>query len=159
MVGKNMQLKRVLWTYLLCCWASVVYASELTFAEGVDSIPFRALGYVIGLAILGGMASTLPKIVNPTIQIRNVWLEMLKDTVASVVAGLVLFFLATWLQWPWPLQCLVILLGGAGNAKVIDMALNKGLMPGLSNALGKVPGAAQHHEPDKAPTNDAPTPP
>ena len=104
MVGKSMQLKRVLWAYLLCCWASVVYASELTFAEGIESIPLKAVGYVFGLAILGGMAGTLPKIVNPNIQIRNVWLEMLKDTVASIVAGLIVFFLMAWLLWPWSLQ-------------------------------------------------------
>lgn len=151
MVGKNMQLKRVLWAYLLCCWASVVYASELTFAEGIDTIPFKALGYVFGLSILGGMAGTLPKIVNPNIQIRNVWLEMLKDTVASIVAGLILFFIGIWLNWAWSLQALLILLGGAGGAKVIDMALDKGLFPTVSHALGKVPGA-----PPPPPTGEAP---
>jgi hypothetical protein len=150
-VAKNIQLKQVLWAYLLCCWASVVYASELSFAEGIESVPFKAIGYVLGLSVLGGMAGTLPKIVNPAITISNVWLEMLKDTISSIVAGLLIFFFATWQNWPWALQCLLILLGGAGNAKVVDLALNNGLLPRVAQAFGKVPGAPPQ-EPDKADT-------
>ena len=147
-MAKNIQLKQVLWTYLFCCWASLAYAAEMTFAEGVDSVPFKAFGYVIGLAVLGGMAGTLPKIVNPAIQIQNVWLEMLKDTISAIAAGLLIFFFTIWREWPWSLQCLLILLGGAGGTKVLDLALNNGLLPRVAEAFGKTPGAPP--QPDRA---------
>lgn len=139
MVAKNVQLKRVLWAYLLFCWASVVYASELTFAEGIDSIPLKAIGYVLVLSIVGGMGATLPKIVNPEIVIRNVPLEVVKDVVCSIVAGLIIFFTAIEMGWSWSLTCLLILLGGAGGAKFIDLLLNNGFFPRVAHFFGKVP--------------------
>lgn len=138
-MAKYIQVKQVVWAYLFCCWASIAYAAEMSFAEGVDSVPFKAFGYVIGLAVLGGMAGTLPKIVNPAIQIVNVWLEMLKDIISAIVAGLLIFFFTVWREWAWPLQCLLILLGGAGGTKVVDIALNNGLLPRVAEAFGKVP--------------------
>lgn len=148
-MAKNTQLKRVLWAYLLCCWASVVYASELSFAEGIESVPFKALGYVLGLSVLGGMAGTLPKIVNPAITINNVWLEMLKDTISSIAAGLLIFFFTIWREWPWSLQCLLILLGGAGGTKVLDLALNNGLLPGVAAWLSSKGPGVPPPQPDK----------
>lgn len=139
MVAKNVQLKRVIWAYLLFCWASIVYASELSFAEGVESIPFRAMGYVLVLSVLGGMAATLPKIINPVITIRSIPLEIVKDVVCSFVAGLIIFFAAIELTWSWSFTCLLILLGGAGGAKFIDLLLNNGFFPRVAQFFGKMP--------------------
>lgn len=138
-MAKDVQLKQVLWAYLLFCWASLAYASDMTFAEGIESLPVRALGYVMVLSVLGGLAATLPKIVNPDIQIRNVPLEVVKDVVCSIVAGLIIFFAAIELSWSWSLACLMILLGGAGGAKFIDLLLNNGFFPRVAQFFGKVP--------------------
>lgn len=138
-MAKNVQLKQVLWAYIIFCWASIVYASEPSFAEGIESIPFKAVGYVAVLSVLGGMAATLPKIINPAVQIRNLSLEIAKDVVCSFVAGLIVFFIAIWFTWPWSMTCLLILLGGAGNAKFLDMALNNGFFPRMAQVFGKMP--------------------
>lgn len=136
-MAKNVQLNRVLWVYILFCWVGIAYASELSFADGIESIPLKAFGYVAVLSILGGMAATLPKIINPAIVITNLPGEIIKDVVLSFFAGLVVFLVAIWWEWAWSKTCLVILLAGAGNAKFIDMVLNKGFFPGVAKAIGK----------------------
>lgn len=140
-MAKNvMQLRQIIWLHLLLCWASVVLASEPSFVEGIETVPLKAFGYVFVLSVLGGMAATIPKILLPqSANIRSMWLEVIKDVVCSFVAGLLIFFFATWQKWPWALQCLLFLLGGAGNAKFIDIALNNGFFPRVAQALGKVP--------------------
>ena len=140
-MAKSVQLKRVLAVYLLCCWCAVVYASELTFAQGIDSVPFKAIGFIFILSVFGGMAGTLPKLVNPDIKVRNVWLEMAKDIVASIVAGFFIFFITTWQEWSWALQCGLILIGGVGGTKVLDYALAKRLFPVLDRLFGENPAA------------------
>lgn len=151
-MAKSVQLKQVLWAYILFCWVSIVYASEMSFSEGIESIPFKAIGYVAVLSVLGGMASTLPKIINPAVTIQNLPLEILKDVVCSCFAGVVIFFIALWLSWAWSLTCLFILLGGAGNAKFIDMALNNGFFPRMAQVFGKMPDSTM---PPKDPTAGA----
>lgn len=136
-MAQKTQLNHVLWVYLLFCWAGIAYAADLSFAEGIESVPLKALGYVAVLSILGGMAATLPKIINPAFIISNVWGEILKDTVFSLLAGIILFLVAVWWEWPWPQTCLAIILGGAGNAKFIDMVLNNGFFPRVAHMLGK----------------------
>lgn len=136
-MAKSVQLNRVLWAYILFCWAGITYASELSFAEGLESIPLKAFGYVAVLSILGGMAATLPKVINPSIIISNLWGEILKDVVFSLLAGIIVFFIAIWWEWPWPQTCLAVLLSGAGNAKFLDMVINKGFLPRVEQALGR----------------------
>lgn len=153
-MAKNVQLKRALWAYLLCCWGSVVYASELSFAEGIESVPFKAIGYVLVLALLGGMAATLPKMLNPAVAIRSIPLEVVKDAVCSIVAGLIVFFTAIWQEWPWALTCLLILLGGAGNAKFIDLLLNNGFFPRIAHFFGKMPDPQAPAAPSVTPSRE-----
>jgi hypothetical protein len=122
---------------MMVAWATAAYAAELSFAEGIETVPFKAVVYVFFLSVLGGMAATLPKMLSPAIVIKNLPLEIIKDVVCSFVAGLILFLISIWQEWPWSLTCLLVLLGGAGNAKVIDLALNNGLFPKLGQAFGK----------------------
>jgi len=123
--------------YLFVIWAPFAIASDLSFAEGIESIPLKAFGYVAVLSILGGMAATLPKVINPTIVINNLWGEILKDVLFSFLAGLIVFLIAIWWEWPWAQTCLAILLSGAGNAKFLDMVINKGFLPRVEQALGR----------------------
>lgn len=139
MVATNKQLKRVLWAYLLFCWASVVYAAEVSFADGISSLTLNVVGHVFVLSILGGMAGTLPKIVNPQVQLRSIPLEVFKDTICSIVAGLIVFFAAVEMRFSWAWTCLLLLLGGAGGAKFIDLVLNNGFFPRVAQFFGKMP--------------------
>lgn len=139
MAKSAIELSRIIWFYLLFLWASFGYATELSFAEGIETIPFKAIVYVFGMSVLGGMAATLPKLVNNPAQIQNKTLEVVKDVVCSFVAGLIVFLVAIWQEWTWSLTCLLVLLGGAGNAKFIDLVLNNGFFPRVAQAFGKVP--------------------
>lgn len=139
MAKSTIELSRIIWFYILFCWASFGYATELTFAEGIETIPFKAIVYVFGMSVLGGMAATLPKLVNAPNVIQNKTLEIIKDIVCSFVAGLILFLVAIWQEWPWSLTCLLVLLGGAGNAKFIDVVLNNGFFPRVAQFFGKMP--------------------
>lgn len=139
MANSVQRLKACLWFYLSFGYGSVLYASELTFAEGIESLPFKAIGYVLVLSVLGGMAATLPKIINPAITIRSIPLEIIKDVVCSFVAGLIIFFAMIELKQTWSFTCLLILLGGAGGAKFIDLLLNNGFFPRVAQFFGKMP--------------------
>lgn len=139
MAKSAIELRQVIWLYFLICWAPFSYATELSFAEGIETIPFKAIAYVFILSILGGMAATLPKMLNPAVIIKNLPLEVIKDAVCSFVAGLIVFLVAIWQQWPWSLTCLLVLLGGAGNAKFIDLVLNNGFFPRVAQVFGKMP--------------------
>lgn len=141
-MARNVQLKRALWAYLLCCWASVAYATEITFADGINSLTINVIGHVLVLSILGGMAGTLPKIVNPAVTIKSIPLEVFKDTVCSLVAGLIVFFAAVEFKLSWAWTCLGLLLGGAGGAKFIDVVLNNGFFPRVAQFFGKIPDPA-----------------
>lgn len=157
MVARNVQLRQVLWVYLLFCWGSVAYATEITFADGINSLTMNVVGHVLVLSILGGMAGTLPKIVNPAVQIRSIPLEILKDTICSLVAGLIFFFVAVELRLSWAWTCLLLLLGGAGGAKVIDLVLNNGLFPRIAQFFGKLPDPGpQMPAPPQPPREDVP---
>jgi hypothetical protein len=132
----------------------VVYASELTFAEGIESLPFKAIGYVLVLSVLGGMAATLPKIINPAITIRSIPLEIVKDVVCSFVAGLIIFFAMIELKQTWSFTCLLILLGGAGGAKFIDLLLNNGFFPRVAQFFGKLPDPPMPMAPPAPPARE-----
>lgn len=146
MAKSAIEIRRAIWFYVLFFWAYFAYAAELTFAEGIETVPFKAIVYVFVMSVLGGMAATLPKLVNAPNAIRNKPLEILKDVVCSFVAGLIVFLVAIWQGWPWSLTCLLVILGGAGNAKFIDLVLNNGFFPRVAQAFGKSPEPVQSRE-------------
>lgn len=138
-MAKSYQLKYAIWAYLLMTWSALAYAAESPFVTGIDAIPQKAFAYVFGLAIIGGAAGTLAKLARPDVVVRNLPLEIAKDIVASLVAGMLAFFITSWLDnFDFWLTAIAITMAGYGGSKVLDFALVEGFMPWLRDLLRRV---------------------
>lgn len=147
-MAKSVQLKWAIWIYMLLNWTAVAYASESPFVAGIEKIPAKAVVYVFGLAVLGGAAGTLTKLARTDIVVRNLSLEITKDIVASLAAGVFVFLFTSW--WDdinfW-LQAAFITLAGYGGSKVLDLALADGLLPWMQRVFGRNVDAAPNRPP------------
>lgn len=139
MAAKSLQLKKAIWAYLLVNWSVVAYAAENPLVQGIEAIPVKAFLYVLALSVVGGAAGTLTKLTRPDIVVRNLPLEISKDMMASIVAGMLAFFFSSW--WNginfW-LQAGLVTLAGYGGSKVLDAALADGFFPWMQRVFGKV---------------------
>jgi hypothetical protein len=117
------QLKKVLWGQLCALWASSAWAAQETFDKTITSIPLGAVAVAVTLAFIGGLAYTLQKVAKPDIGVVSVPIEIAKDIVNSLVAGLAAFFLASWLAWPAFAVALVITFAGYGGSRFLEAGL------------------------------------
>ena len=155
-MANNVQLRLAIWTYLLssCC---VTYAAELSLSDGLDTLTVKLISVSLGFAVLGGMASTIPKIIDPKVVVENKAAVMFKDIVWSFFAGLLVLFFCIWREVPWPLTYFLILVGGAGNAKIVDLAVNNKLaetMYGIIERFINAFSAAKDSTKASPPTRD-----
>lgn len=137
-MAKSYQLKLAIWFYLVFNWTAVAWAAESPLVAGIESIPLKAMVYVFALSIVGGAAGTLTKLSKPEVIVRNLPLEITKDIVASVAAGMLIFFFTSW--WDsinfW-LQAAMVTMAGYGGSKVLDFALADGFFPWMQRAFGR----------------------
>lgn len=138
-MAKSLQLKIAFWVYLCAFWCAAAYAAETDLAKGIESIPFAAIKYTIFFSLIGGAANTLNKITKSDIQIKSIWLEVVKDMVCGLAAGMLVFLLVSWTPMPFTIQAALITLGGAGGSRVIDRGVEDGLFGWLARVFGKVP--------------------
>lgn len=138
-MAKSLQLKYAIWAYLSLTWSAMAYAADNNFVTGIESIPHKAFAYVIGLAVIGGAAGTLTKLARPDVVVHNLCLEIVKDIMASIVAGLLAFFVASWAdKFDFWLTAIAITLAGYGGSKVLDTALAEGALPWLRDFMRRV---------------------
>lgn len=138
-MAKSLQLKHAIWVYLCFWWSAVAYAAENPLVEGIEAIPLKAMIYVFALSIVGGAAGTLTKLSRPEIIVRNLTLEITKDIMASLVAGMLVFFFTSWWKEDmnfW-LQAAAVTMAGYGGSKVLDLALADGFLPWLQRVFGR----------------------
>ncbi len=144
-MAKSLQLKYAIWSYLLLNWSVVAYAAENTMVAGIESIPAKAIIYVLSLSIVGGAAGTLTKLARPDVAVRNLPLEITKDIFASIVAGMLAYFFTNWksaggLAMDFWLQAALVTIAGYGGSKILDVALVDGAMPWLKSFVARVLG-------------------
>ena len=138
-MAKNVQLKYAVQAYLLLTWSAFAYAAENPFVAGIESIPARAIVYVLGLAVIGGAAGTLTKLSRPDTVVRNLPLEICRDILASVVAGMLVFFFTSSVKWfDFWLMAAMVTLAGYGGSKVLDLMLVDGALPALRNLIQRI---------------------
>lgn len=143
-MAKSLQLKYAVWVYLLLNWSVVAYAAENPLVEGIESIPVKAMLYVFALSTVGGAAGTLTRMASPSRPtVTNLPLEISKDVMSSLLAGILAFFFTSWAKdtisfWP---QAALITLAGYGGSKTLDIALTEGLMPWLKSLMERLFGA------------------
>lgn len=113
-----------IWALLLALtWSAAAYAATHTqsaFGQDLASIPVLAYAITIILSSIGGAASTLQKLSRAADLTR--WkLEVLKDSMSSITAGLLVFFLCESFQWDSAREAFAITIAGYGNTKLIDL--------------------------------------
>ena len=69
----------------------------------------------------------LQKIANPEFVVRSVPLEIAKDILASVVAGLITYSICAWQEFPLLLQPACITIAGYGGSRVLERYLAVGI--------------------------------
>lgn len=123
-----LQLKKTLWVWLAAIWCSTAWAAQETFAHDITSIPLGAIAVAMALAFIGGLAFTMQKIAKPEVVVRSVALEISKDLINSLVAGLVAFFLGSWIGstiLPPFAQALLITIAGYGGSRFLEQVLTE----------------------------------
>lgn len=120
-----LQLKKVLWAQIAAVWSCSAVAAQETFAHDITSIPLGAIAVAMALAFIGGLAFTTQKIAKPEVLIKSVPLEIFKDIVNSLVAGLAAFFLGSLGGIPPFAQALLITIAGYGGSRFLEQALSE----------------------------------
>ena len=125
---RNLQLKQHVWAWLITLWSASAWAAQATFAGDLAAIPPAAVAVSVLLAIIGGAAFTAQKMADPATVVKSVALEILKDILASIVAGLLTFFMCSWLNFAAVLQAACITIAGYGGSRVLERYLNSALL-------------------------------
>lgn len=120
----RLQLKNLFCGWLIAFWVPAAWAAQSTFAGDITAIPPAAIAISVLLAIIGGAAYTAQKIADPAVSIKNIPAEIIKDVLTSIVIGLLIFFLGSYLQWASVVQAGLITLGGYGGSRVLEPALS-----------------------------------
>jgi hypothetical protein len=116
------------WAVLLfLTWSATVYAAthgEVAFGRDLASIPVAAFLITAILSGIGGAASTLQRLSSAPDLSR--WkLEVAKDLVCAIVAGLVTFFFCESQAWSSAAEAGAITVAGYGSSKVLDLFLSR----------------------------------
>lgn len=135
----TLQLKKICWAWLGALWTASAAAAQVTFVTDLAAIPVAAVAVAVVIALLGGCASTLAKIASPEVTIRNLPLVVMRDILASLVVGLVTFFVCAWREWPPLLAAACILVAGYGGSRVLDRYLAAGMLQ-IDRLAGKPEG-------------------
>lgn len=139
MAKSNLQLKHAALVYLALFWCTFVYAAENPLVAGLESIPAKALIYVLILSMVGGAAGTLNKLSRSDVVIHSLSIEISKDVFMSVLAGILMFFFTSWAPMIsfWP-QAILITFAGYGGSKVIDAMFTNGAFPAINSFVQRV---------------------
>jgi uncharacterized membrane protein len=121
------QLKKALWLWLAAMWSASAWAAEAVFVRDITSIPVGAIAVAMILAFIGGLAFTTQKIAKPEVLVRSIPIEIFKDLINSLVAGLVAFFLGSWAEVPVFAQALLITIAGYGGSRFLEQVLTESL--------------------------------
>lgn len=92
-------LIRYRWVWLAVVWSPSAWAATVTFGDDLSSIPLAAVTLCLFLSFIGGLASTLQKLAADVAPVRSIGLEIAKDLVVSLVAGLLAFFASEWMNF------------------------------------------------------------
>lgn len=113
-------------TWLLASWDASASAAT-SFASDLSSIPLDGVVVAITLSLVGGAAGTLQKIASPDVAIKSLPLEIAKDILVSLVAGLVTYSLCAWQEIPLLLQPGCITIAAYGGSRVLERYLSAGI--------------------------------
>jgi hypothetical protein len=108
-------------------WSVTAYAathSDVAFGADLASIPVIAYMITVILSGIGGAAFTLQRL-SAAPDLSRWKLEVSKDLVCGVAAGLVTFFFCEAMHWSSTSEAGAITVAGYGSSKVLDLFLNR----------------------------------
>lgn len=113
--------------FLLLSWSVTAYAAtQVVGAFGADLASVPAIAYLITVILsgIGGAASTLQRLSSAPDLSR--WkLEVARDLVCSIAAGLVAFFFCEAMHWGSASEAGAITVAGYGSSKILDLFLSR----------------------------------
>jgi len=98
------------------------------FAADMEPISFALVMVSLGLAFIGGATFTAQKMSDPSTIVKSIPLEIIKDILASFVAGMMTFFLCEYFKVPTLLQLAGILISGYGGSRILERYLSSALI-------------------------------
>lgn len=122
-----LQLIKLFKFWLLTFWGTTAWAATTTFASDLSSIPPAAVAVAVALSIIGGATATLQKIAAPDFVVKSIPLEVVKDMLASIVAGLITYSVCAWQGFPLLIQPACITIAGYGGSRVLERYLAAGM--------------------------------
>lgn len=124
----SLQLRNLMWGWLISFWSVAAWAAQVSFTADLALIPPAAIAVSVLLSIIGGAAFSASKLADPETVVKSVSLEIVKDILASIVAGLLTFFICSWLNFAAVLQAACITIAGYGGSRVLERYLNSALL-------------------------------
>lgn len=149
-MAKSVQLKYLTytaWFLGLISFSVVVYAAENDkFATGMDAIPFASFKYILILTVISGVLSVLVKLCKPNpVIIRSLPLEIAKDAVGSLAAGVLAYLVTSWIDAAitpvnFLAQAIVIFFAGYGGSRWIESAYEDGFLAWTKGLINRILG-------------------
>lgn len=143
---RDLQLKQLCWAWLVMLWSASAAAAQATAASDLSSIPPAAVAIAVVLSLLGGAGATLQKMASPETVIKSLRIEVSKDIVISLLAGLVTYSICAWQEVPLLLQPACIALAGYGGSRILERYLAAGL-----NRIDRLGGQPPSPPPESLP--------
>lgn len=137
-MAKSIQLKFAIglsWFFAMLSTSMVVYAAENDrLAHGLEAIPFGDVKYCLIIIGIAGLLATLMKMTNVnTPPVRDMTLEICKDAVGSLAAGLLGYLTISWVDQEIYrinilMQAVFIFFSAFGGSRLIEPMYNDGFL-------------------------------
>jgi uncharacterized membrane protein len=122
---RNLKRYQWMWLWIALVWPFSAWALGSALADEVSSLSLSAALICAFLALIGGLASTLQKLADGTEQRGSVRLEILRDMVTSLVAGIATFLALEYFKSDAILEAGAILIAGYGGSRVLSRYLDR----------------------------------
>ncbi len=102
-MAKSIQLRFAVclcWFFATVATSAVVYAAEtVRVTKGLTAIPFDDIYLILLIIFFGGLLATLMKVTKENApRIPNLTFEIFKDSVGSLVAGIIGYLVMSWVD-------------------------------------------------------------
>lgn len=152
-MAKSIQLRfatALCWFFasLTCC--AVAYAADNDkFVTGIEAIPFRSFGYVLIIIVVAGPLATLSKMTKKDrVPITDLPLEIIKDQLGSLAAGVLAFLTVGWIDTTWvtidvKAQVGIIFFSAYGGNRLIESIANDKFFPLVHEIFDRITGRSK----------------
>ena len=145
MTARNCRRAAMVWVACYT-WMFSTYAAMPTLSEEVLIYDYGSLMWAALFGFMGGVGGTIVTLMSDNTIVLNVWKQMLRDLIVSLIGGALIYVVFLWLQTISPdifnkeLRILAIVIAGASKGRWKDVVTGF-VARGISNAATKILGA------------------